>query len=208
MKALAIRLAGSVLAAASMAVLAAGCAAFRAKVSDVDLEDPEHLRASYDYADMRRLTEEIVADLLTSPFLVDQQTPPVVMIPGVENRTSQYVDTKALTDRIRTLIFQSGKMQFVNEARREALMKEQAYQRGNVTPETQAAIGRQIGARYMLTGSLIQMSSESMRQARVSKRQVAYYKLTIELTDLETSLIAWTAEKEFAREARKPLIGW
>ncbi len=30
----------------------------------------------------------------------------------------------------------------------------------------------------------------------------------LELTDVETALIAWTDEAEIAREARKPYIGW
>jgi hypothetical protein len=30
----------------------------------------------------------------------------------------------------------------------------------------------------------------------------------MEITDLETGLIAWTTEKEFARQASLPLIGW
>jgi hypothetical protein len=37
---------------------------------------------------------------------------------------------------------------------------------------------------------------------------VNYYKLTFEITDLESSEIKWIHEEEFAREARLPLIGW
>jgi PBP1b-binding outer membrane lipoprotein LpoB len=42
----------------------------------------------------------------------------------------------------------------------------------------------------------------------VSRTEINYYKLTVEVTDLESGLIAWTTEKEFARAARLPLIGW
>jgi PBP1b-binding outer membrane lipoprotein LpoB len=131
-----------------------------------------------------------------------------MMIPGIENRTSQYMDTKALTDRMRTEVFRSGKAQFINEARREDLLKEQGYQAVNATPETQALIGRQLGAKYMITGSMIEMSQRTPRQVRVSKTKEIYYKLTVEITDLETGLLAWTTEREFARAATEPLIGW
>ena len=43
---------------------------------------------------------------------------------------------------------------------------------------------------------------------RVSRQELNYYKLTVEVTDLESGLIAFTTEKEFARQASKPLIGW
>jgi hypothetical protein len=190
------------------ALLLTGCAMFRAKVTDVNVNETRHLDNNYDYSDMRKLTEELVNDILAGDFVAKAGKPPILMIPGIENRTKEYVDTKSLTDRVRTLLIQSGKVQFVNEARREALLKEQGYQAANVTPETQVAVGKQIGAQYMVTGSFTQMQSDSIRQARVSKTDINYYKLTVEVTDLQTGLINWTTEKEFAREARTPLIGW
>jgi penicillin-binding protein activator len=186
----------------------AGCAAFRAKVSDVDVEKNQHIQSTYDYSDMRDITQSVVNELLGSKFLLEQKAPPVLMIAGVQNRTSRYVDTKNLTDRMRKLLFDSGKVQFVNETRREELLKEQGYQAANVTPETQVKIGRQIGAKYMVSGSFTEMESSSPRQVRVSKEEINYYKLTIEVTDLETSKIEFTTEKEFARKARVPLIRW
>jgi hypothetical protein len=131
-----------------------------------------------------------------------------MMIAGVQNRTSEYVDTKNLTDRMRTLLIQSGRVKFINAARREDLLKEQGYQAANATPETQTAIGRQLGAKYMLTGSLTEMTQKTPRQVRVSKTKMNYYKLTVEVTNLETGLIDWTTEVEFARKERQPLIGW
>jgi PBP1b-binding outer membrane lipoprotein LpoB len=42
----------------------------------------------------------------------------------------------------------------------------------------------------------------------VSRKEEIYYQLTIEVTDLETGLIAWTQQKERARGASKPVVGW
>jgi hypothetical protein len=70
------------------------------------------------------------------------------------------------------------------------------------------AIGRQLGAKYMITGTLAEMREESPRQVRVSKTKVNYYKLTFEVTDLQTAEIKWIHEEEFAREASQPLFGW
>jgi uncharacterized protein (TIGR02722 family) len=188
--------------------LCGGCAAFRAKVRPVDVEEERHLRETYDYSDMRNITEAVAEEVLASKFLAAEEAAPVVMIAGIENRTRQYVDTKALSDRLRTILLKSEKMKFVNAARRDALMAEQKFHQKNVTAETRVAMGRQTGAKYMLTGSFIEMEKTSPRQVRVSKKKVNYYKLTIEVTNLETGLIDWTTEKEFAREARLPLIGW
>ena len=131
-----------------------------------------------------------------------------MMIAGVQNRTAQYVDTKNLTDRIRTMIFPTGRVRFVNEARRDDLLREQGYSAQHATPETMVGVGRQLGARYMMTGSLTEMKDETPRQVRVSKTVIRYYKLTFEVTDLESNEMMWVHEEEFSREARLPLIGW
>jgi len=198
----------SMLNLAGLLLLSAGCAAFQSRTREVDVEQKKHMGGTYDYSDMRVISEDVVKNLLASPFLAKLSEPPVMMIAGVQNRTSRYVDTKNLTDRVRTMVFQSERIRFVNEARREDLLKEQGYSAANATPETQVSIGRQLGARYMMSGSLTEMQDETPRQVRVSKTSVNYYKLTFEITDLENSEICWIYEKEFAREARLPLIGW
>lgn len=196
------------LCAAIVLSLVSGCAAFRAKVSDVDVNTDRHLQAKYDFVDMRKITENVANNLVGSGFLEKEGDPPLMVVLGVENRTKGYIDMKPLTDRIRTITLKSGKARFINAAQRDAMLKEQSYQAAQATPETRAKVGRQLGAKYMLTGSLAQMQSETGREVRVSKTEINYYQLTMEVTDLQTSEIVWTDEQPFAREARKPIIGW
>jgi len=188
--------------------LLTGCAAFRAQTRGVELDDADPMDERFGFTDLRQITESFANELGYSGFIQAHDEPPIMMIAGVQNRTSEYLDTKNLTDRLRTLLFQTGNMQFVNEARREDLLREQGYQAAQATPETQAAIGQQLGARYMMSGSLTEMEDRSPRQVRVSRTVRRFYKLTLEVTNLETGLLEWTAEREFAREARRPLVGW
>ena len=185
-----------------------GCSAFRASTREVGVDEDVRYDAKYNYTDMRNVAGNVVDKLMSSSLFMNGIAPPIFMIAGIQNRTSEYVDMKNLSDQMRTKLIQSGRVQFVNAARRDELLAEQGYQAANATPETQTAIGRQIGAKYMMTGSLTEMKQESPRQVRVSKQELRYYKLTVEITDLETSLISWTTEEEFARESSKPLIGW
>lgn len=198
----------SIIALSVATLLLSGCSAFRMSTEDVQPEDLEHYRAAYDASDMRKITTAVVDKILTSSFLAGQSSPPIMTIAGVENRTREYVDTKNLTDRMRTMLLQSGKMQFVNTARRKDLLDEQGYQAANVNPDQMAEIGAQAGAKYMITGSLTQMTQQTGKQVRLSKQRLNYYKLTMEITDLTSSLIIWTTEEEFARNESVPLIGW
>lgn len=200
---------------AGMAVLAValltgstGCAMFRAKVTDVDVTQPNHMGASYDYTDLRKLSESVANDLVTAPFLAKDTEPPVMMIATVQNRTSEYLDTKNMTDRMRSLVLQSGKVRFVNEARRDDILKEQGFSAANATAETQVQLGKMLGAKYMISGSLTEMNQDTPRQVRVSKTKVKYYKLSIEVNSIESSELLWMREYEIARAERTPLIGW
>lgn len=188
--------------------LLTGCAAFRAQTRGVDLDTADPMDERFAFTDLRQITESFANELGYSGFIQAHDEAPILMIAGVQNRTSEYLDTKNLTDRLRTLLFQTGNVRFVNEARREDLLREQGYQAAQATPETQAAIGQQLGARYMMSGSLTEMADRSPRQVRVSRTVRRFYKLTLEVTNLETGLLEWTAEREFAREARQPMIGW
>lgn len=191
-------------------IIGSGCSAFRAsvKTEDVAAASAKPMDTGYDFGDLRWLGESIGSDLISSSLLSQSGKKPIIVVMGVENRTDEHIDTKAITDTIRTKLINSGKADFVNESRRDSLLKEQGFQLANCTPETRVMIGKQLGARYMLSGSLIKITKDTPRQVRVSKQEQVYFQLTAEVTDLETSLIAWTTQKERVRGASKPLIGW
>jgi len=189
-------------------ILTSGCAAFRQSTTVVDVDNMKHYDQDYDAADLRTLSTVMVNQLLPSPFMAAQQTPPVMMISEIRNDTDEHIDTRSLTDQMRVKLIQTGKIRFINETRRKEIMDEQGFQAANVTPGQNAAIGRQLGASYMLTGALSKIEKKSGRQVRVSKQVFSYYKLTMEANDIETGEINWIAEHEFARETSKPIIGW
>lgn len=189
-------------------IFTSGCAAFRESTSVVDVDRMGHYDEDYDAADLRTLSRVIVGQLISSPFLASRVQTPVMMISEVRNDTDEHIDTRSLTDQMRVKLIQSGKIRFVNESRRREIVAEQGYQAANVTPGQNVAIGRQLGAGYMITGALAKISKGSGRQVRVSQKKFSYYKLTMEVNDIESGEIVWIAEHEFAREASKPLIGW
>ena len=197
----------SVIVVLSAIVVGSGCSVFHASVQneDVSTAAAKPLDTGYDFADLRLLAESVNSELVSAAVL-DKK--PILVVMGVENRTDEHIDTKAITDTIRTKLINEGKASFINESRRDALMKEQGYQLVNCTPETQTLIGKQLGARYMLTGSLIKISKETPKQLSLSKKEQVYFQLTVEITDLQTGLIAWTTQKERVRGASKPVLGW
>jgi len=203
-----LKSAGFIGIAGIVILLNSGCAAFRMSTNSVDPNDSRHYNQNYDQTDLKELSTTITAQLLGSPFLMNQAKPPIMMIAPMANNTDEHIDTKSLTDKMRVTLLQSGQVRFVNEVRRKEIMDEQGFQAANVTPGQNAAIGQQLGVNYMLSGSFSKIEKKSGKQVRVSKKYFSYYKLTMEVTDVTSGELVWIAEHEIARESSKPLIGW
>ena len=196
-----------ILAAVLLAVIClAGC---RATTREISPDKKLHYDETYDFTDKKAIVSELVGSLVDKPPLCCRDGRPVIVIYGVANRTSEHIDTSGITDDIRQKILASGKARFINKTRRDAIAEELSYQYGgNVSPETRILRARQIGAEYMLTGTLRSIRKKQPDQVRLKRKTLQYYSLTLELTDLETALVEWTDSVEIAREAAKPIIGW
>jgi hypothetical protein len=126
----------------------------------------------------------------------------VVIVEKVQNRTEEHIDTVSLTDKIRTALIKSRKVRFVNKAERGVLEEEYAYgEAGNVSSETMKKRGRQTGADFIMSGAL------ATNVQQVGNDKYVYYKLTMNLTNLETSTIDCSEEREIRKKFRKRSIG-
>lgn len=163
----------------------------------------------YHFSDKKNIVNAMADSLISKPPLVNANDRPVIVVYGIANRTSEHISTSAITDDIRQALLASGKVRFVNKIQRENISRETDYQySGKVTTETRIKLGRQVGADYMLTGTLRSIEKKQPRQVRLKKKILKYYSLNLELTDLETSLIEWADSAEVIRESSRPFIGW
>ena len=187
--------------------LLTGCSAFRQSIGDEDPSGASALTARFDQRDLIEMAEQLKGDILNHPFPRDGATPIIAPL-GIQNNTRTHMDMDALEKTLVTLLLDTGKMQFVNTNRRDDLMREQGYQLANATEATRTHIGRQLGAAYMLTGSITEISQTSGRQVRASKQQDVYYQLTVEITNLETGLLVLRKQRDRMRRQSRPIFGW
>jgi uncharacterized protein (TIGR02722 family) len=125
-----------------------------------------------------------------------------VIVEKVQNRTEEHIDTVSLTDKIRTALIKSGKVRFVNKGERGTLEEEYQYsETGNVSGPTAKKRGKQIGADYILSGAL------ATNVQQVGNDKFIYYKLTMNLTNLDTSTIDCVEEREIRKKFRKRSVG-
>ncbi len=183
--------------------LLAGLFGCGTKVEYGNPEAVETLTPAFGSTDLQMIAEKMVGSLLSSSF-IQEGNQPVVLVGRVRNKTDEHIDTKAITDKIRTTLLQSGKVRFVAGEVREEIEKELEYQAesGNVSEATRKRIGEMVGPGYILTGEITNIRKEAGRRMDV------YFLITLNLVDIETGLIKWADEKEIRKGERRPVFGW
>ncbi|NOY13185.1 MAG: penicillin-binding protein activator LpoB [Deltaproteobacteria bacterium] len=165
--------------------------------------------AGYHFSDEKMIVADMVKSLLSKPPLVRSTDRPVLIVYGIANRTSEHISTSAITDDIRQALLESGRVRIVNETQRKNIERETSYQYGgSVAADTRIRKARQVGAKYMLTGTLRSIKKDQPRQFRLKKKTLMYYSLNLELTDIQTGLIEWADSVDVIRESSSPFIGW
>lgn len=170
-----------------------------------EYDDPtrvELLDDKFNESDMQQMADTIIKAVVACDYVSKSKKPPVVIVEKVQNRTEEHIDTVSMTDKIRTALIKSGKVRFVNKEERGTLDDEYKYgEAGNVSGPTAKKRGNQIGADYILSGAL------ATNVQQVGNDKFVYYKLTINLTSLETSTIDCTEEREVRKKFNKHSVG-
>lgn len=186
---------------AALAVSGCGPKAF----TKGEYDDPtrvELLDDKFNEADMQQMADTVIKAMVACPYIGNAPKPPVVIVEKVQNRTEEHIDTVSLTDKIRTALIKSGKVRFVNKGERGTLDEEYQYSEGgNVSGPTQKKRGKQIGADYIMSGAIATNVQE------VGSDKFIYYKLTMNLTNMEESTIDCTEEREVRKKYRRRTVG-
>jgi uncharacterized protein (TIGR02722 family) len=192
----------------SVLCLALGCTA---TVQEVSPNENLHYDESYDASDKNAIVRRLVDPLRTRSFPISGAgEKPVMIVYGIANRTDEHISTSGIADDIQMELVRSGQFSMVNKSQRDNIMRELDYQygSGNVDESAMVERARQIGADYMMTGTLRSIEKTEPRQVRLRKRTLKYYSLNLEITDIKTGLIEWADQVEVMRESAKPFIGW
>jgi uncharacterized protein (TIGR02722 family) len=180
-----------------------GCSGPRA-FTQGEYDDPtrvELLDDKFNEADMQQMADTIVKAMVACPFVAKAPKPPVVVVERVQNRTQEHIDTVSMTDMIRTALIKTGKIRFVNKEERGTVDEEYQYhESGAVSGPTAKKKGSQIGADYILSGAIATNVQE------VGSEKFIYYKLTMNMTSLETTMIDCTEEKQVRKKFKKQRI--
>lgn len=191
-----------------------------AACSSIRYDDPgrvETLTIDYGSTDLQTLSAEMVDSLIASPQLNYIDKPGddkrlLVLMGGIENRTSEHIDTQGITDKIQTALLKSGKFLFTaEEAGQDEIGKQVRFQResGRVNEETARAFGKQIGADVIVYGTLrsIEKGRGRSLESGGTKKEDVYYQFVLKCVNIDTAIVLWQDEAELRKTERTGIFG-
>jgi len=200
--------------AASAVLLLGAC------TSSLKYEDPdkvETVNIDFGSTDLKTLSSSMVQSMIASPALSYIEKPGadkrlIVYTAGVNNRTSEHIDTTGITDSIRTALLQSGRFRLAATQQGQDDLGEQVrFQQGSgrVDPEQAKAFGKQIGADVVLLGNLrsIEKSKRRNLEDAGKKTDDVWYQFVLELVNIETGEIVWMNEKDIRKTKKTGIFG-
>ncbi len=186
--------------------LLAGCGG--REVTRTDPDTVTDLSGYWNETDAHMVADSIVDQCLDGRWLTEfgtgdrsreERTPkPVVVVGSIFNETSEHINTDLFMNEIERALLESGEVQIAaGGASRGEVRAERSDQRVFSSPETAAEYGREIGADFVMTGSIGSIVDEEDQTRSI------YYQTSIELIDVETALKAWMGSLEI-----KKMIEW
>lgn len=189
-------------AAAAVPLLAAallvhGCAS-KEEVRYGDAKAVETVTNQFGSTDLQLIAESMTRSLLQAPVVVSNNLP-IVTVQEVKNKTSEYIDTRAITDSIRAELQKSGRVRFaVDAVGMEQQVEELERQQSEYYDQEEAAeVGRMVGAQYRLEGNIVSIVK------RTKDVKDVYYKFNLQMWNVRNGLLEWSDEQEIRKTTTK-----
>ena len=168
------------------------------QVQRIETDTTIDLSGRWNDTDARLTAAELVTEIMGRPWLERHVSKtgsePVVIVGMVENKSHEHIEAEVFTKELEKAFIQSGRVRLVQGGeKREQIRRERADQQTNSSKSTMKQWGLEVGADYMLQGSI-----NSIMDA-YKKKKVIYYQIDMILTDMETNEVVWIGDKKIKK---------
>jgi len=181
-----------------MAFVTASCGK---KVSRIRSDEVKDLSGRWNDVDSQEVSKAMIKDSLSWPWINQwiqkKGKKPVVMAFGVKNRSTEHINTRTFMKDLERAFLRSGKVTVVADRDQRADVRgERADQQaGNVG--NPSAVGRELGADFVLTGELNSIVDEE------GGEKIVFYQVNLELINVESNAKAWIGDKKIKKFIEK-----
>jgi penicillin-binding protein activator len=182
------------------------CSSHR-QVSRLPADSVTDLSGQWNDTDAKLVAQEMVSDCLAKIWLTDflqaKGQKPVVTVGTIRNMSSEHIDTDIFTSDFERELINSGKVKFVaSRDQRGEIRNERADQQENASEETMKRSGKEVGADFILLGSVKTITDE------IEGKRTIFYQTNYELINLETNEKVWIGEKEIKKGISQGKVKW
>ncbi len=170
----------------------ASCAFFRPDRDPDAIRDRDH-EFPFTQADLIGMAAEMATSILSHPFPPAGPVP-TVATPGIINNTGVTLDIPAFEGKLIAGLTGQSQIQIVDAPPQDTKV---TMADGSETAEVQ--LGRRLGVRYVLSGSITELSPTRHPKGHAGNGIDAFYQLTILITDSQTGLIVLRKQSERRR---------
>ncbi|HHH35532.1 MAG TPA: penicillin-binding protein activator LpoB [Gammaproteobacteria bacterium] len=172
------------------------------RVERIDTDEVRDLSGRWNDTDSRLVSEEMIADLLDHPWVETFRGrtghPPSVIVGEILNLSHEHINVQTFVNDIERALINSGKVIFVaSRQEREEIREERRDQDINAREDTRKPMGRELGADFMLKGSINTIFDSE------GKRQVRYYQVDLTLISLADNRKVWLGQKKIKKFVTK-----
>lgn len=173
------------------------------KVDRVGPDETIDLSGRWNDSDSRLVSQEMISDVMVRAWLgnhmsVNQGRAPSVIVGTVRNRSDEHINTQTFVKDLERALVNSGEVDLVaSGGERMEIRAERVDQASHSSEETAKEEGREIGADYMLQGSINTISD------RIEGKEVKYYQVNLELIQILTHKKVWLGEKKIKKLVEK-----
>ena len=171
-----------------VALSAVGCGPKAVRGDEVAGLDDQAMSTGLDRRDLQKLLQENMKALETAPVIKrweGEQMPSVAVLP-LRNETTEHVESSldALISDIETTLVNAGHVRVISIQDQPQLIEQVRQQNSEAYDQSKiAAWGKQVGARYIVTGKVF-----STDERQDDERRVQYF-MFIQVLDVETGEI-------------------
>jgi uncharacterized protein (TIGR02722 family) len=175
----------------------AGCG-HETRVTRVDTGLVTDLSGRWNDTDSRMVAETMVTESLGSPWLdhftKTKNRRPVVIVGTILNRSHEHINVQTFITDLSRELTNSQKVTFVaGKGERDEVREERREQAIHAREDTQKAPGKEIGADYMMKGSISTILDEAEGVKAV------FYQVDLEMVDLENNVKSWFGQKKIKK---------
>jgi hypothetical protein len=186
--------------------LMVGCATTKVERKDVDTTID--LSGRWNDTDSRLVSEEMIGDCLNRPWLErykvrNDGNPPTVIVGRIKNRSHEHINVQTFVKDLERALINSGEVRFVaDQSERTGVREERKDMARHSSDETMKGPGQEIGADYMLIGSINTIRDE------ISGQAVMFYQVNLELIDMTNNLKVWIGDKKIKKLIKRSKVTW